>query len=213
MSVSAISGSSMMMPMPQNQQKPERLEDKLSSLVEAIDSGDTEAVQSAYDSIVESLPEGASVGGDDPIGQFLAAVSDGLSSNDISSLQAASETFATFTPPQGMGGAPGMGGDMGPPPPPPPPPVSSETSDSISSLFSALESSDTEAAQSSYDALLAALSDNQSYTPGDGYDNPLQDALTQVGEALESGDTDLAQSYLETLMQQLPPGSLLSANV
>ena len=208
MSVSAISGSTQFVPLQQNQSqsKTESLEDKLSSLVEAIESGDTDAVQSAYDSIVESLPEDASVGGDDPIGQFLSAVSDGLSSGDISSLQAASETFATFTPPSGMGGA-GMGGSM----PPPPPPVDSETSESLSSLISALEDSDTDAAQSSYDALVTALSANDSLNTSDSYENPLQTALTQVGEALESGDTELAQQYMETLMQQLPPGTLLSA--
>lgn len=202
MSISAISSGSQYFSVSQNQsqKQTESLEDKLTTLTDAIESGDTDAIQSAYDSITESLPDGASVGGDDPIGQFLAAVSDGLSSGDISSIQSAAETFSGFTPP-----------DMGAMPPPPPPPVDSETSDSLSSLLTALESDDTEAAQSSYDSLIAALSSNDSLSVSDSYDNPLQTALSQVGDALESGDTGLAQQYLETLMQQLPPGSLLSA--
>lgn len=183
---------------PLQSQKPEGLDSKLQSLTDAINAGDTETAQSIFDEIVSALPEGAKVGGDDPVGQFLASVESGLSSGNLEQLQEAADTFSSITPPE-----------HGTPPPPPQPLLGEAASESITSLISALASSDTENAQGALNELLTTLSSNEKGSESES-DNPLKDALNALGDALAGGDIESAQNQLLQILNNGEPGLLIS---
>jgi len=173
-----------------------RLEDQLQSLQDAIASGDIDAVQKTFDEISQKT----SGYGDDPIGQFLSSVEDALANGDLTALEEASETFASFEPPELQGGFAS----------PPPQPLGTEAGNAFSSLIEALNSSDEEAAESAYGTLIETLSQNDSDADTD---NPLKTALADVGTALSSGDLTAAQTNLNQVLSSLPNGVLFDVSV
>ncbi|AJQ97024.1 hypothetical protein [Gynuella sunshinyii] len=168
------------------------LDSQLQILTKAINTGDLNRVQSTYENLKTSLPDNAS-NGDDPVGQFLAAVANGLESSDLSSLQNAADAF-TVTPPT-TSSKPSAS-----------PLLSEDSGSELTNLLKALESNNTGDAQSSYDSLVNTLNEN-----GSSESTSLADALSQVGDALQNGDTALASSRLQQTLQDLSPGSLIVA--
>ncbi|WP_428240246.1 hypothetical protein [Gynuella sp.] len=168
------------------------LSGQLQTLTKAIDSGDLNRIQNTYENLKTSLP--ANTGNDnDPVGQFLAAVANGLESKDLSSLQNAADTF-TETPPT-TSTKPAAS-----------PLLSEDSSSELTKLIKALESNNTESAQSSYGSLVTTLNEN-----GSSESTSLANALSQVGDALQNGDTEQARSRLQQTLQDLSPGSLIVA--
>ncbi len=182
----------------------EGFSEKLTSLQDAIASNDLEQVQTAYDEIMANNPR--SEHGEDPVGQLLAATEEALASGDIDSLSEASATFSSMGPPEGQG----MGG-MLPPPPPPAGSMSEDEIDAFSTLIESLSNDDIEGAQSAFESLLPALT-QQEEAQTDGYTS-FSDALAKIEEALSSGDSDLAEQYLQDALLGIPNGSLINQHI
>lgn len=162
----------------------------MKSLQEALSSGDLEAAQTAYDSLMKALEEEESTasGSTDQRKQklldMLSQVGEALESGDLA---AAQETFSANAP-------------KGPPPGgnPPPPPPSDEMRDAMGSLAEALQSGSLEDAQDAYDALTSLLEQDS-----DDDANPMKDkllsALEDVGSALQGGNLTTAQQLFSAL--------------
>lgn len=119
----------------------------------------------------------------------------GLEVGDITSIQQAAETFASFEPGAGS-----------PPPPPPEAALDQETGAKLMDLLASLDESSVDDAQDSFDALLSILSENDN---DQDENNPLKAALTKVGAALESGDMELAQENMAKALNGLETGSII----
>lgn len=203
MSISGISGSSFTAPLQSSQTSGTRLEDRLQSLVSAVESGDLETSKESYNAVQEILPSGSS-DGEDPVSQFLAAVENGLESGDVDSLREAAETFSSATAPEQQANA-----DQFSPPPPPPPLLDEESADNLTNLIGALETEDIDSAQRSLEDLVSALGTSTDTSATQTDSNSLQEALTQISEALEAGDAETAQTTLQEALKGLPNGTLL----
>lgn len=183
----------------------EGFSEKLTALQDAISSNDLEQVQKAYDEIMADSPK--SEHGEDPVGQLLAATEEALASGDIDALSEASATFSSMGPPEGQG----VGGMPPPPPPPPAASMSEDEIDAFSTLIESLPNDDIEGAQSAFESLLPALS-QQEEAQTDGYTS-FSDALAKIEEALSSGDSGLAEQYLQDALLGIPNGSLINQHI
>lgn len=224
MSVSAI-GSSTISQFQQTQrpQGPgKEIREGLDQLRSAVESGNLDAAQEAYDSLSElqsarqSTASASTSTKEDPLSKLLTEVGSALESGDISQVQSA---FASFGPAQGgpaQGGPGGGPGGAGGPPPGPPPGgagPSDEVKSAIGELASSLGSGDLESAQSAYSSLADLLSsaaddddeedDTTSSTSTTSSASLPEDRfkalLSDIGSALDSGNLASAQSLFSAL--------------
>lgn len=192
-----------------NQQRPQRRPDDavsqgVNDLLKAVESGDKDSIQSAYDSLSKTVgssssssSSAASTDENNPLSTLLSAVGKALESGDVSGLSqtlAAQGPGGAGGPPPGgppPGGGPGGGGPGGGGP-------TEEVSKGLTSLSESLSSGDLESAQSAFSALTEALEDDEN-APDD-----FTSKLTDLGSALSSGNLSSAQQLFSSL---LPRGS------
>lgn len=202
MDVSSI-GASGSYAVSNRQRPPQRPDDAISQgvdgLLKAVQSGDKESIQTAYDSLSEAVgstsssSSSSSADENNPVSNLLTTVGQALESGDVSGL---AETVAA----QGPSGAGGPGGAGGPPPGPPPGGASGrggpteEVREGLTGLSESLSSGDLTSAQSAYSALAEALS--QDANAPDDFTSKLAD----IGGALESGSLASAQQLFKSLM-------------
>ncbi len=204
------------------QQRPQgpgkEIREGVNQLKKAIESGDLESVQSAYDSLSKlasskqsssSSSTGSTSDSKDPLSKMLSAVGEALKTGDVSQVQQAFEANG----PKGRGGPGGPGGGgrpMGPPPdggqggPP------DEVKSAMGSLAQSLQSGDLSAAQDSFSSLAQLLgTDSDSGNSGStstsstSAANSPQDLfktmLSSLSTALQSGDLSGAQKAFSSM--------------
>lgn len=226
MSVSSISTSSSYAV--SSQQRPQRPNDEISSgvdsLLKAVQSGDKDAIQSAYDSLSSTVSSknsssssssssssttstSSTSDSDNPVSKLLSTVSDALKSGDVSNLAATLQAQA----PQGAGGSGGPGGAGGPPPGGPPPEGAEGPSDEVKSaigdLAESLSSGDLSSAQSSYSALSDLLS---SAASSDSSSSSSTTSTSSTSSSSSSG-SDKFSSTLSDIGSALDSGNLSQA--
>jgi hypothetical protein len=213
MSVSSIGASSVQAYSPQQRQRPnDAISQGVDGLLKAVQSGDKDSIQSAYDSLSKAVGDKnssssstsstSSTDENNPLAKLLSTVGTALESGDVSGL---AETVAAQgpggaggpppggpppggPPPGGGGGGPGGGGG-GPP---------EEVRTGLTGLSESLSSGDLTSAQSAYSALAEALKQDAD-APED-----FTSKLADIGSALSSGSLSSAQELFSSL---LPRGS------
>lgn len=170
--------------------------DGMKALQEALSSGDGDAANDAYDSLMSALEEETSTGTTDQRKQklmdILAKVGEALESGN---LESAKEAFAANAPK-----GPPPGAASGSPPGPKP---SEEVMNGMASLAEALQSGDEDSAKSAYEQLMKALSEG-STAESDPMKETFLSVLSDVGTALEGGNMSSAQDLFALL---IPRGS------
>lgn len=203
MDVSSISASGSYA-VSNRQRPPQRPDDAISQgvdgLLKAVQSGDKDSIQEAYDSLSKAVgttsSSSSSADENNPLAKLLSTVGQALESGDVSGL---AETVAAQGP-GGVGRAGGPGGAGGPPPGPPPSGASGrggpteEVREGLTGLAESLSSGDLTSAQSAYSALAEALSQDAN-APDD-----FTSRLSKLGGALESGSMATAQQLFSSLM-------------
>ena len=167
--------------------------EKMESLLSAIESGDTEAVEELLAEM--PMPEGGH--GSDPMGTFLSEVTAAVESGDVEAMQSAADILAAAPAPGDRSG--GMQAPEGA--------LAAGGGADFSSLLDALSSGDVEAAESAFATLTESLAANE--TGEEEGDNPLKLALAEVGELIEAGDTEAAASLMSDITGQMPHGGLV----
>lgn len=174
----------------------QEVRDAMKALQSALDSGDQDTAQSAYDSLISALEtKVSSTDGGDTRAQALidqlSGVGEALEAGD---LEAAQTAFASGVP-------------QGPPPPGPPPgeAASEEMTDAIGTLSEALQSGDLDSAQSAYSDLISLLESESADDEDDSTTGSLSASdrflamLQDVGSALGSGNVDTAQQIFSLM--------------
>ncbi|WP_448192412.1 hypothetical protein [Azospirillum sp. sgz301742] len=194
----------------------------IDQLKTAVQSGDLEAAQKAYDSLSalqskrqgnsSSSTSGTSTGKDDPLSKMLSQVGEALKTGDVTKVQ---EAFAQAGPPQG-GGRGGPGG----PPPGGRPPGGQGPSDDVKQAFGQLAQSlgkgDLSAAQTAYQSLSEMLggeddgstssstSSSSKSTSSTSAADRFKELMGDLGSALQTGHLATAQSLFSSMV---PRGS------
>ncbi|MCW2235746.1 hypothetical protein [Azospirillum canadense] len=216
MSISSVTSSSVGGVAQQRPQGPgKEIREGVNQLKKAIESGDLESVQGAYDSLSklasskQSSSTSATSGtleSKDPLSKMLSAVGEALKTGDVSQVQQAFEANG----PKGRGGPGGPGGGgrpMGPPPdggqggPP------DEVKSAMGSLAQSLQSGDLSAAQDSFSSLAQLLgtdsdSSNSSTSSTSTASSPqdlFKTMLSSLSTALQSGDLSGAQKAFSSM--------------
>lgn len=209
MSISSVTSSSVGGVAQQRPQGPgKEIREGVNQLKKAIESGDLESVQGAYDSLSKlasskqssSSSTSGTSDSKDPLSKMLSAVGDALKTGDVSQVQQAFEANG----PKGHRGGPGGGGrPMGPPPdggqggPP------DEVKSAMGSLAQSLQSGDLSAAQDSFSSLAQLL--------GPGSDPNSSGSSGTSSTSAASSPQDLFKTMLSSLSTALQSGDLSGA--
>lgn len=225
MSVSDVTSSSVFQAQQFQQRRPpgpgKEVREGLDQLKTALQSGDLDAAQTAYESLSElqskrqgSGATGTSASKDDPLSKMLSQVGEALKTGDVTKVQ---EAFAQAGPPQGGGGRAG-----GPPPGPPPggQGPSEEVKQAFGQLAQSLGSGDLSGAQTAYESLSELLGGEEeddtttsstststsstSSTSTTSAADRFKELLGDLGSALQTGHLSTAQSLFSSMV---PRGS------
>jgi len=201
MSISALNSSTSTVSALQTQtvtSEQRELRQSMRALEGALESGDLDSAQDAYDTLTSLLESKApSDSSDDRAASFADMLEEVGAALEAGDVEAAQEAFVSGKP------------DGPPPPPPPGPPPSDatglnneEVQSAIGALADALQSGDADEAETAYSDLMTLLSNEETDAAADDDDsdtsstqqNPFEAMLEDLGTALSTGNMEVAQS-------------------